>query len=237
MRQSSALRCSIWCRLNLPSALAAAHGIAASAFSPNKIKCGDCGGWYGSKIWHSADRYRKVIYRCNHKYNGEKCGTPHVTEEEVKAAFVSAYNQLLTEKKEILSHPELIRRTICVTDALESEKQKLEDEMAVVVEMTQNIVAENARIAQDQDEYQKRYNSLVEQYDTAKARYDEVVEAIAAKEAQSQRLADFIQVLKAQDGTILGFDGKLWGSMVEFVMVGRKKELTVTFRDGTEIAT
>lgn len=109
--------------------------------------------------------------------------------------------------------------------------------MAVVVEMTQNIVAENARIAQDQDEYQKRYKSLVERYDTAKARYDEVVEAIAAKEAQSQRLADFIQVLKAQDGTILGVDGKLWGSMVEFVMVGRKKELTVTFRDGTEIAT
>lgn len=143
----------------------------------------------------------------------------------------------MTEKKEIISNSELIRSTICVTDALESEKQKLEDEMAVVVEMTQNIVAENARIAQDQDEYQKRYDSLVEQYDTAKARYDEVVEAIAAKEAQSQRLADFIQVLKAQDGTILGFDGKLWGSMVEFVMVGRKKELTVTFRDGTEIAT
>ena len=70
-----------------------------SIFS-NKIKCADCGGWFGSKVWHSTDRYRKVIYRCNRKYNGEKCGTPHVTEDEVKAAFVSAYNQLVTEKKE-----------------------------------------------------------------------------------------------------------------------------------------
>lgn len=65
--------------------------------------------------------------------------------------------------------------------------------------------------------------------------YDEVVAAISAKEAQSERLADFIKVLKAQDGTISEFDGSLWGGMVEFVMVGRNKEITVTFRDGTEI--
>ena len=62
-----------------------------------------------------------------------------------------------------------------------------------------------------------------------------VVAAISAKEAQSERLADFIKVLKAQDGTISEFDGSLWGSMAEFVTVGRDKEITVTFRDGSEI--
>jgi site-specific DNA recombinase len=107
--------------------------------------------------------------------------------------------------------------------------------MAVLVEMTQNIVAENACVAQDQEEYQKRYDGLVKRYDEAKARYDEVVAAISAKEAQSERLADFIKVLKAQDGTISEFDGSLWGGMVEFVTVGRDKAITVTFRDGTEI--
>ncbi len=201
----------------------------------NKIRCGDCGGWYGSKVWHSTDQYRKVIYRCNRKYNGEKCQTPHVTEDEVKAAFISAYNQLVCEKKEIIANAEIIRKTLCVTDALQEEKGKQEEEMAVLVEMTQNIVAENARVAQDQDEYQKRYDGLVQRYDTAKARYDEVVSAISAKEAQGERLADFIKVLKEQDGTISEFDGSLWGGMVEFVTVGRNKEITVTFRDGSEI--
>lgn len=60
-------------------------------------------------------------------------------------------------------------------------------ELAVLVEMTQNCIAENARIAQDQGEYQissepqdfpaceslmhsKRYNGLVERYEKAKAR-------------------------------------------------------------------
>lgn len=148
---------------------------------------------------------------------------------------ISAYNQLVTEKKEIIANAEIIRKTLCVTDALQEEKGKLEEEMAVLVEMTQNIVAENARVAQDQDEYQKRYDGLVQRYDTAKARYDEVVAAISAKEAQSERPADFIKVLKAQDGTISEFDGSLWGSMVEFITVGRDKEITVTFRDGSEI--
>ena len=205
-----------------------------SIFS-NKIKCADCGGWFGSKVWHSTDRYRKVIYRCNRKYNGEKCGTPHVTEDEVKAAFVSAYNQLVTEKKEIIANAEIIRRTLCATDSLREERQKLEDEMLVLVEMTQSIVAENARIAQDQDEYQNRYDGLVQRYETAKTRYDEVAAAISAKEAQSERLVDFIRMLKKQDGSIAEFDERLWGCMVDFVTVGRKKEITVTFRDGTEI--
>ena len=205
-----------------------------SIFS-NKIKCADCGGWYGSKVWHSTDRYRKVIYRCNRKYNGEKCGTPHVTEDEVKAAFVSAYNQLVTEKKEIIANAEIIRRTLCATDSLREERQKLEDEMLVLVEMTKSIVAENARIAQDQDEYQNRYDGLVQRYETAKTRYDEVAAAISAKEAQSERLVDFIRMLKKQDGSIAEFDERLWGCMVDFVTVGRKKEITVTFRDGTEI--
>ena len=43
-----------------------------------RIKCGGCGGWYGSKTWHSTDKYRRVIWQCNHKFEGnEKCSSPH----------------------------------------------------------------------------------------------------------------------------------------------------------------
>lgn len=205
-----------------------------SIFS-NKIKCADCGGWYGSKVWHSTDAYKKTIYRCNHKYNGDKCKTPHVTENEVKVAFVSAYNQLVGIKDEIIANTEVIRRTLCVTDALVEEKERLEEDMRVLVEMTQSIVAENARVALNQDDYQKRYDGLVARYDTVKARYDEVVAAIAGKEAQSERLANFIRILKEQDGIIQEFDNSLWGCMVEYVTVGKDKSIVVTFKDGNEI--
>ena len=205
-----------------------------SIFS-NKIRCADCGSWYGSKVWHSTDAYKKTIYRCNHKYNGDKCKTPHVTENEVKVAFVSAYNQLVGIKDEIIANTEVIRRTLCVTDALVEEKERLEEDMRVLVEMTQSIVAENARVALNQDDYQKRYDGLVARYDTVKARYDEVVAAIAGKEAQSERLANFIRILKEQDGIIQEFDNSLLGCMVEYVTVGKDKSIVVTFKDGNEI--
>ena len=191
-----------------------------SIFS-NKIKCMDCGGWFGSKVWHSTDQYRKVIYRCNRKYSGEKCQTPHVTEDEVKAAFVSTYNQLVIEKKEIIANAEVIRRTLCRTDDLEAEKRVLEEEMPIAAERAQGMIAENARIAQNQDDYQERYESLVERYNAAKTRYDEVVDAIAAKVVQSERLSGFIGTMQAQQGILTEFDKRLWSSMVDYVTVGR----------------
>ena len=38
-----------------------------SVFS-SKVRCGSCGGWYGSKVWHSNDAYRRVVFQCNNKY-------------------------------------------------------------------------------------------------------------------------------------------------------------------------
>ena len=38
----------------------------------NKIVCGECGSQFGKKVWHSTDKYRCVIYRCNKKYSGKK---------------------------------------------------------------------------------------------------------------------------------------------------------------------
>ncbi|MFR7894163.1 MAG: recombinase family protein [Dysosmobacter sp.] len=61
-----------------------------SIFS-SRLVCGDCGGYFGSKVWHSTDKYRRTIWRCNSKFTGEeKCQTPHLTEEEIKARFLDA---------------------------------------------------------------------------------------------------------------------------------------------------
>ena len=28
-----------------------------------KIKCGECGSWYGSKVWHSNSKYRRTVWQ------------------------------------------------------------------------------------------------------------------------------------------------------------------------------
>ena len=205
-----------------------------SIFS-GKIKCGECGGFFGAKVWHSTDKYRRTIYRCNKKYDGHKCQTPHVTEGEVKTAFVTAFNKLVTERDEIIANARLVRQTLCDTSGLEQEKVSLGQELAVLVGMTQNCIAENARIAQDQEEYQKRYNGLVERYEKAKARFDGVTEAIAERSAKGERLSEFIRTLEAHREPVAEFDERLWGAMVDYVTVGADKRLTVVFRDETGV--
>lgn len=204
-----------------------------SIFS-NKIKCGDCGGWFGAKVWHSTDKYRKVIYRCNNKYGGCTCQTPHITEDEIKAIFVTAYNKLLPEKSEIIANIELMRKAVFNISDLTAEREKLQQEMAVLVEMTQSCIAENARIAQNQEEYQERYNSFVERYETAKLRFDEINYSIEQKKAGSEKMRQFAKTLKEQDDVIAEFDESLWCRLADFVTVGRES-VAVTFRDGTEI--
>ena len=47
----------------------------------SKLVCGDCGSFFGSKVWYSTDKYRSVVWQCNNKFKAdEKCSTPHLRE-------------------------------------------------------------------------------------------------------------------------------------------------------------
>ncbi|MGM9574573.1 MAG: zinc ribbon domain-containing protein [Oscillospiraceae bacterium] len=53
----------------------------------NKIVCGDCGGWYGRKTWHSTT-YRDTVWQYNNKKDGHtKCHCRHIYAEELDAAI------------------------------------------------------------------------------------------------------------------------------------------------------
>lgn len=99
-----------------------------SIFS-SKIKCGECGSFYGPKVWHSNDKYRRVVWQCNHKFDNDiNCKTPHLDENTAKQIFVLAINKLITNKSQILSDFELIRSVLFDTGeiAINSRYEKLE---------------------------------------------------------------------------------------------------------------
>ena len=201
-----------------------------------KIKCGQCGSWYGSKVWHSTDKYRQVIWQCNHKFdNDERCTTPHFTDDEIKAFFISAVNKLLPEKDSIIKAFNTIKSTVFDTSDLDAEKTALEQEMVIFSEMMQQSINENARVALDQTEYQKRYDGLTERFGKAKARLEEVTAVISDKANRQATIEDFLRELQLLDGMITEFDPMLWVSLVNFVTVYSKDDVRVTFKDGTEI--
>ncbi len=205
-----------------------------SIFS-NKIKCGDCGNWYGSKVWHSTDKYRKVIYRCNHKFDGDKkCDAPHITEDEVKLLFVKAFNQLMKNKDEIIKNVELMRIALCDDAELKKEQNRLYEELTTLNEMLQTSIKQNAHKAQNQDSYRKRYGELAKKYEMAKEQYDEVAYRLEQKTAQSERIQRFADTLRSRAELLTEFDASLWSGLVEYVTIG-KMERSVTFKDGTEI--
>lgn len=127
-----------------------------------------------------------------------------------------------------------MRRTLFDTAELTEGRDKSAEEMAILVEMTQSCISENVRIAQNQEEYQKHYSELVERYDKAKEKHDELSYKIERKKAHSDKMRLFIKALIERDSILTEFDDALWGSLVDFITIG-KKERTVTFKDGTVI--
>ena len=67
----------------------AGHQHNGTSCFAGRIFCGCCGEMYGSKVWHSTDKYRRVIWQCNAKFkDGHHCGTPHLTEVEIQQRFL-----------------------------------------------------------------------------------------------------------------------------------------------------
>jgi len=201
-----------------------------------KIKCGECGSWYGSKVWHSNDKYRRVIWQCNHKFEGDaKCTTPHLTDEEIMEKFISAANQLLEKKDSIIADIELVKSRLYDTTELAAEQEQLTEELGLVAELVQQAIKENALTALDQTEYQKRYDALSERYNITKEKLDAVTEEIEKKELTRAALTDFQKALRSRQQLLTKFDEEAWYTLVDYATVYSKDDIRFTFKDGTEI--
>ena len=211
-------------------------GYSGVTIFSSKIQCGCCGAWYGSKVWHSTDKYRRVIWQCNSKFKDQtRCQTPHLTEDEVKAAFLRAVNRVIADRKEILKELRAVRDTLTGTEELEKEQKRLAEQMNVDADAVQEIIAENARVAQDQDEYNVRYNALASRFEDTKAKYEKVTADIAAKGIRRRELERFILAVEKLPEMVTEFDEALWGSLVDHLTVNGKDDIVFTMTSGMEI--
>jgi len=152
-------------------------GRCSSPFS-GKIVCGECGGWYGKKIWGSYKddkSYRQEVYQCNDKYKGEiKCETPVVREDEIKEHFLEAFNSLMENREGLIEDCRLVQSTLCDTTEIEIELAKLLEEVEVVAELSRKAIAENARTGMDQEEFNERNNRYLKRHFKAAERIAEL---------------------------------------------------------------
>ncbi len=203
----------------------------------SRIKCGDCGAWYGMKVWHSTDKYKTVLWQCNRKYGRSKepCRTPHIREEDIQKRFISAINDIITDKKPYIAACEKAAAVLTDTSATDTEIQELLREIEVVASLTKKCIEDNSSSVQDQEEYAARYNGYVDRYEKTKERYDELVALRSRKMAKAKAINRFIATLSRREELLTEFDNRLWLTLVDYVTVRRDGKMTFSFFDGTEI--
>lgn len=200
-----------------------------------RIICGECGGIYGSKIWHSNTPNRVMVWQCNEKYRGQYCATPHLTEAEIKAAFLAAFNEVLGSREEILEAYEEVIAALTDTADLDAEQNELQSENEVVMGLIRKIISENAQVAMDQAEYERKYTAYSERYQAAQNRLAEIAEQRLERNAKKTKIRLFMADINQHSELVTEFDEELWYSTVDSVTVFENKKMTFTFRDGRQV--
>ena len=213
------------------------HYSSAHLFS-SKVICGECGGFFGRKVWHSTDTYKNYIWQCNEKYRQkQKCGTPHFQEEELKRRFIDAYNQRAEIKEETLAACHLGIETLCDLTDIDQQIRMVTDEISVLVEMSRQLIEENSQAVHDQDEYQRRHSTLVEKYTEADARLKALQTERSRRIDMRKSIEWFMESFTRQEGLLTEFDDSLFFPVCDIMTVYRDGKVVVRFRDGAEIET
>lgn len=148
---------------------------------------------------------------------------------------MKAANKLLEDKDEIIANFESMKDVLYDTAPLETKQTELQNEMEIVTELIQQCINENANVALDQGKYQRRYNGLVQRFDTTKEDLEKVSGQIKEKVTKRQIMAAFLAELKNQDELLTDFDPLLWHSLIKHVTVNSSDDMNFVFKNGTEI--
>lgn len=201
-----------------------------------KIICGDCGGFYGRKVWHSNSKYKKLIWRCNHKYEqGMVCSTPNLTEEEIEGAFVKAFNRVLGEKPQHIKRFEALLPILADTSKLDEQLKVAQSEHSRLMNDLRLFMDENTLHVQDQVEYNRKFTEKSQLCEAKEAEISNLEKQILEQSGRKELIKRCLEEIRECGEILAEFDANLWNSMVESVTISHNKTFCFLFRDGTRI--
>ena len=201
-----------------------------------KIVCADCGCFFGSKVWHSTSKYRRVIWQCNNKFKGEHfCSTPHLYEDEIKMKFISAFAKFFQNREIVLETCRMLLENLSDTSDLDAKIETLTMELNDIGILIREHIQKNAEYAQNQDSYNLRYDELTEQYEKKKESLQKIQQKRIEHQSRIESMASFLRVLEQTNEPIDYFDDGIWRTTIEKVTVFHDGRMIFQFVDGTEI--
>lgn len=202
-----------------------------------KLVCEDCGAFYGRKVWHSTDAYKKEVWQCNGKFKSKdrRCDTPTVTTEYVQSRFVQAYNQQMTDLPRIIADCELMRKALTDFRELDTAIEQAKQESDLIAGMVEELVRENASTAMSQDVYTQKYQSLNQRFNQMVEEINRLTAERTLREQKDKAMGLHIRTLRKSPTVLHEWDNTIWTVMVEKAIVHRDKSITFVFYNGNEI--
>ncbi|MDR2073902.1 MAG: recombinase family protein [Oscillospiraceae bacterium] len=205
-----------------------------SVFS-SKIMCADCHNFFGSKVWHSATKYRKTVWQCRYKFKRKKkCETPHLYEEQIKKLFVLGFNKLLEDKDEIIENCRAVIEVIGDTKSLETEKARLCGESRLLFSKIQSYIDKNTSQTLDQQEYKENYIKISAGYEEVKKKIQDAEFKLQKARVNKIALEGFLNDFPKDAELITSFDEKLFSSVVDKIVADVNNQVIFIFKNGHE---
>ncbi len=207
---------------------------AKSIFS-SKLRCGCCDSFFGSKVWHSTDRYRRVIWQCNRKFHNEvKCTTPHLREEKIKDIFLDAVNQLVTDREPALEAMRNAMARVKDTGKLEEELKEAERDFENAVVLFQDYLDRTALTESDITD--GRYVELEKRYIECSDRKDRLRDELTDRRRRAAAIGRFIDEVSSFENIFTEFSDDLWLGLSESILINTDGTAVVEFKSGMKIA-
>ena len=144
---------------------------------------------------------------------------------------------MYTDREFYITELTAIKDRLGDTAALEKERRLLDEQLGIDAKAVHDLIAQNARVAQNQKEYNERYDALVSRYEETERRRDEVVEQINQIMIQKRRLERFIEAVTAPPELYTEFDAGQWAGLVESMTVYDKDRIVWKLTCGMEMST
>lgn len=163
------------------------------------------------------------------------CSTPHLYEDEIKQRFVNAFSVFFQGKDMILETVQILIESLFDTSALDTKIEKSIQEMENTAALNQMHIQNNIVTAKNKEEFDKRHDELVQQYESQKAVYEKLMQKKSDRQSKIKQLQQFVLQLEKSDSPIDTFDENLWRIMIDKVTMFHDNKMIFQFLDGTEI--
>ncbi len=204
----------------------------------SKLICGCCGSFYGAKVWHSNTAHRKIIIQCNKKFakGKEKCDTPSFSIEDVQNRFVKAYNKVMADKNSLIEDTKDVISLLTDTTEIDSKIERLNSQILDTRIIVEDMIKDNTSRSQNQEEYMRRYNSHIKNFEELKKQLDDTLAERTRKLQKADSMQSFLKQIEDKDEVLQEFDITLWNTMIDEAVVNKDGTIEFKFKNGNKVA-